>query len=288
MSWMLFLDESGHDHNSMPYEIHGGIALHASKLWPFISAVMTLEQSTFGAYLHEYGSELKGSKLLCRDRFKWALQGATMADAERRKHSLNFLNAGAQRRTPRRDEFTAFGQACLTMAEEIIHLLASHEARLFASIIPCVRKPSQVPESLLRKDLVFLLERYYYFLESDQEMGLIVMDGTEKHSDRKLLRTMQQYFLQTMPGRKRTQRIVPAPLFVESDMAYGVQVADLCIYCLNWGWRLPQMTQSVRQEIVPYADLFRPILWYGEGERDNRTFKTHGIAYVPDPWTSRQ
>ena len=29
MSWLLFLDESGHDHKSMPYEVRGGIALHA-------------------------------------------------------------------------------------------------------------------------------------------------------------------------------------------------------------------------------------------------------------------
>ncbi len=28
MSWLLFLDESGHDHRQLPYEVRGGIALH--------------------------------------------------------------------------------------------------------------------------------------------------------------------------------------------------------------------------------------------------------------------
>jgi len=52
MSYLLFLDESGHDHKTMPYEIHGGVALHASKLWPFVKALTNLEQAAFGDFLH--------------------------------------------------------------------------------------------------------------------------------------------------------------------------------------------------------------------------------------------
>ncbi len=90
MSWLLFLDESGHDHKQMPYEVHGGFAIHASKLWPLISAVRTLEQSMFGAYLHEFGSELKGSKLLAKNRFKWAGQSPKMGEAEPPKAGVEF------------------------------------------------------------------------------------------------------------------------------------------------------------------------------------------------------
>ena len=38
MSYLLFIDESGHDHRHAPYEVRGGIALHSRKLWPFIRA----------------------------------------------------------------------------------------------------------------------------------------------------------------------------------------------------------------------------------------------------------
>ena len=288
MSWLLFLDESGHDHKQTPYEVHGGFAIHAAKLWPFISAVRTLEQSTFGAYLHDYGSELKGSKLLSRDRFRFAAQGPSMPEAERRKQALNFLNSGAQKRSPRRDEFTAFGQACLAMAEGILHLLGSHDALVFAAAIPCTAPPAglQLPD-FLRKDLVFLLERFFYFLESQRQPGLLVMDGSEKQADRKLVRRIERYFTQTMTGRQRTQWIVPVPLFVESDMAYGVQVADLCIYCLNWAWRLGTMTQPIREEIRPFVDLIQNSIWHGEGYRDGRVFPTHGTVYVPDPYAPR-
>lgn len=36
MSWLLFMDESGHDHKNMPYEVRGGVAIHAGQLWPFV------------------------------------------------------------------------------------------------------------------------------------------------------------------------------------------------------------------------------------------------------------
>ena len=287
MAWLLFLDESGHDQKQMPYEIHGGFAIHASKLWPFIVAVRSLEQSLFGAFLHQYGSEFKGSKLLAKDRFKWAQQKSIMDDAERRKNALNFLNNSQQHRSPRRDEFTAYGQSCLALAEGVIQLLCSHDAKLFAAAIPKGPRPPGVPDEFLRKDLVFLLERYFYFLEERHETGLLVMDGTDKTADRKLVHRMEKYFTQTMVGRQRTQWIVPVPLFVESDMAYGVQIADVCIYALNWGWRLGNMTEPTRAEIVPIARLLDPIIWHGEGNREGQTFKTYGTVFVPDPYAAR-
>lgn len=120
-----------------------------------------------------------------------------------------------------------------------------------------------------------------------REMGLLVMDGTDKQADRKLVRRLERYFTETMIGRQRTQWIVPVPFFVESDMAYGVQVADLCIYCLNWGWRLGNMTEPTRPEIEPFVRLLERIIWHGEGYRDGKVFKTHGTVFVPDPYTPR-
>jgi hypothetical protein len=287
MSWLLFLDESGHDHKNTPYEVHGGIAIHATKLWRFISAIHNLEQSLFGTNLSAFKHEIKGSKLLKKKVFKLAQQDNLMDELSRRKHALKFLNDGAQQRTPSRESFTAYGQACITLAEELISLLQSHDAKLFASVVPKQAKPQTAPTEYLRKDMVFLLERYFYFLESKQEMGLLVMDGTEKQADTKTVRSMENYFKKTFTGRQRTQWIVPAPLFVESDMVYGVQVADLCIYCLNWAWRLKEMTEPTRQEIEPFVSLLKKIIWHGDGYRDGNQFYTHGTCYIPDLYETR-
>jgi hypothetical protein len=98
MSYLLFVDESGHDHRTMPYEVRGGIALHSSELWPFVQEMQRLEFATFGSQLHQFRTELKGSKLLDKDRYKWAAQGSAMSDEERRKHCRGFLTKGLERK----------------------------------------------------------------------------------------------------------------------------------------------------------------------------------------------
>jgi hypothetical protein len=58
------MDESGHDHKTMPYEVHGGVAIHAGRLWPFIKNLQALEVSCFGSELRSFKKEFKGCKLL--------------------------------------------------------------------------------------------------------------------------------------------------------------------------------------------------------------------------------
>ncbi|MEW4528131.1 DUF3800 domain-containing protein [Maioricimonas sp. JC845] len=289
MSWLLFLDESGHDHKQMPYEVRGGIALQDAELWPFVRAMQQLELTCFGTELHQYGKELKGSTLLDRKRYRFARQASPMNPESRRKHARAFLARGLEKRTPSRDEFTAYGQACIEMARGTFQLLRDHSAVLFASAIPrSVRKPDHAHiDEFLRKDHVFLLERFFYFLETKREYGLLVMDEVEKTADRKFVRQLQSYFTRTETGRYRTKWIVPAPFFVSSDMTYPVQAADLSIYCVNWGFRLPShgMNKPVREEI---AREFGPWLnerqFVGEAEKDGRVFQTWGIVYVPNPY----
>jgi hypothetical protein len=290
MSWLLFLDESGHDHKQMPYEVRGGVALQDSQLWPFTRAVQQLERVAFGCSVAEFQKELKGSTLVDRKRFKFANQTDAMDAAERQKHCRAFLMKGFQKINPSSTEFCAYGQACIEMARGVFQLLRDHKAVLFASIIPRGTGKATGPiEELLRKDQVFLLERFFYFLEREKQHGLLVMDGTEKAADRKFVRQMEGYFLNTITGRYRTQWIVPTPFFVSSDMAYPIQAADLCIYCINWAFRLPAqgMNEPVREEIrAEFADWLRSLQFHGDGYRDGQVFETWGICYVPNPCAS--
>lgn len=80
MSWLLFLDESGQDHRTTPYEVRGGVAIHTSKLWPFVQQLQQLELAAFGARLAEFKSEIKGSRLVERQRFQWSQQSTWMPD----------------------------------------------------------------------------------------------------------------------------------------------------------------------------------------------------------------
>lgn len=293
MSYLLFLDESGHDHRETPYEVRGGIALRADRLWPFIQGMQRLEQESFGDALHRHRSEVKGCKLLDKDRFRWARQGEDLEDVARRKHAVAFLNRGRTGEKPKRDEFTAFGQACLRMARGIFELLRANSAVLFAAAIPreVLRPRSYKHEDYLRKDHVFLLERYFYFLEREGTTGLLVMDETEKTEDRRFLQQLERYFTRTATGRYRTSRIVPSPFFVASDMTYPVQAADVCIYCINFGFRLPSrgMDAPVREELATeFGPWLGELQYRGEGYHDGESFHTYGIVYVPDPYEARK
>ena len=293
MSWLLFIDESGHDHRTMPYEVRGGVALHASKLWSFIQAWRRLELDAFGAELVQYKKEIKGCKLLDKDRLQWAKQGPMMPAEERRKLCRVFFTKGLEGQSPRRDEFTAYGQACREMAEGIFELLCDHGVRLFAAAVPrTIRQPTDFTyENYLRKDHVFLFERYFYFLEEKKEDGLIVMDESDQNEDTRFVRRIHNYFQRTATGRYRSTRIVPVPFFVASDMAIPVQAADLCIYSVNCGYRLP--TQGMRaDERLDVKNLtsewIAKLQYHGEGYKDGQVFKMHGIVYVPDPYESRE
>lgn len=254
MSYLLFVDESGHDHKVAPYEVTGGIALHSSKVWSFVQQVQRLELETFGAPLSQYRSEIKGSKLLGATRFKWAAQAPRLADDARRRLCRSFLTKGLEKKPPSRDEFTAYGQASLEMARGMFELLRQHDARLFASAIPAsaTKPPTFQTEDYLRKDHVFPLERFFYFLEAQKQHGLLVLDAVDRGADQRFVRRLQRYFTRTLTGRYRAAWIVPVPMFVSSDMTYPVQAADMVIYCINWGFRKAAigMTAPEREEIA--------------------------------------
>ncbi len=292
MTFLLFVDESGHDHRALPLEVRGGVALHVEKLWGFVQAFQRLALAAFGPAFAEHGKEVKGMKLLDRDRLRWAEQMPPMEDVARRNLASAFLNKGQSKMKPSRVEFSAYGQACLEMARGVFELLASVDAKLFAAAIPRGVKPPRgyVASDFLRKDHVFLLERFYYFLESEATHGLIVMDQSEKNIDQDFLRRMERYFTRTSAGRNRAYRIVPAPLFVSSDMSFPVQAADVCLYCLNWGFR-PQawnVNLPVRDEIAAeFGPKLVRLQWQGRGSRDGKSYPSWGITLVSDPYQGR-
>ena len=178
------------------------------------------------------------------------------------------------------------------MVRGMFTLLRDHKAKLFAAAIPkdVTRPKSFEAEEYLRKDQVFLLERFFVFLEAEKQYGLLVMDECEKSADRRFVKRLEAYFTKTRTGRYRSAWIVPSPFFVASDMTYPVQAADLAIFCLNWGFRLPSrgMDAPTRGEIASeFAPWLNQLQFQGEAYRDGAVYHEYGIVYVPDPYTSR-
>ncbi len=290
MSYVFFMDESGQDHGKAPYEVRGGLVINQSELWPLFLAMRKLEYDCFGDKSSRPPLEIKGGKLLKKRIYKFAGLEGDLPDELRKQYVIEFLNLGDQ--SPRRNQFAAYGQSCLKFIDGIFVLLNKHNAKVFASIIPGEKgsssreaRDSMREDYILRKDLVFLWERYFYFLREKSTNGLLILDETEKQGDTYLQSCMDSYFMRTEKGRTRAKHIVPIPLFIESDMNYGIQIADVLIYCINWAYREEKrMNKATRTELQKYADEIKKLVYVTNANGNI----SRSIAYIPDPYTSRK
>ncbi len=84
--------------------------------------------------------------------------------------------------------------------------------------------------------------------------------------------------------------IVPYPMFVDSELSLGAQAADLCLYCINWGFRRLEwsFTGPKRDDIhKDFAGLCGDLQFSGDAYEDGRAMRLFGIIYVSDPYSSR-
>ena len=94
MAYLLFIDESGQDHQESPYEVLAGMAVEDRDLWNLVKAIQEAELRCFGCRYTAGRQELKGKKLLKRKTFRLAAQMPPFPDEERREFARACLNEG--------------------------------------------------------------------------------------------------------------------------------------------------------------------------------------------------
>ena len=275
MAYILFLDESGHDLKDSPYEVIAGIAIEDKSIWNLIRELHLLEENIFGRRYSAGGRELKARKILKSKTFRLAQQLPPIEPQERRLLSKECLDNGE---TVTKRQLTALAQAKIAFAKEVLQIAANFRCKAFASIVSQNFNPADTPE-YLRKDFVYLFERYFYFLEDKpgEPSGIIVFDETEKTQSQRLIQQIENYFKKTNKGRTRATLLISEPLFVHSDLTTGVQIADLIAYVISWAMRLKGMTKPVRPELSTLADLIKPLR--------NRTIREVGVNPDHEIWS---
>ena len=261
MAYLLFIDECGQDHKKTPYEVLAGISIHDSALWQLIQEIKSREYFYFGDFYNNDKQELKARKLLKNKIFRLASQSPKFESDLLPALAKDCLAHGPN---STRTEITALAQAKLIFLEELFDILKKYRCQVFASIIN-YRNPSPTLPILdwsqidwLRRDYAYLFERFFYFLEDENqktmsdEMGIVIFDELEKIKSHILLEQMTGYFQKTNKGRQRSNFIIPEPFFVHSDLTTGVFVADIITYCINYAFRLDSMTEPKRDELDKY------------------------------------
>jgi hypothetical protein len=252
MAFFLFLDESGQDHHDSPYEVLAGIAIEDRDLWNFIQTAHKLEMDCFGRRYLEKGGEIKARTFLKRKTFRLASQLPPVSLPERTMLAKRALDNGA---SITKLGLTALAQAKLDYVGKLLGLCQQFRLKIFASII-C--DPASIPAetAMLRKDYVYLFERFYYFLEDrlSEPKGIVVFDESEKSASHLLLGQMDKYFKKTTKGRYRAGLIIPEPFFVHSDLTTGIQVVDFIAYIMSWNFRVGKLDKTPREELNQYLD----------------------------------
>jgi hypothetical protein len=261
MSHLLFIDECGQDHKKTPYEVLAGVSIHDSSLWQLIQEIKSREQYYFGDFYNNDKQELKARKILKRKIFRLASQSQKIDSDHVTSLAKECLNHGPN---STRTEITALAQAKLLFVEELFDILIKYRCQVFASIIN-YRNPNPTLPILdwsqinwLRRDYAYLFERFFYFLEDENqrtasdEMGIVIFDELEKTKSHILLEQMTGYFQKTYKGKQRSRYIIPEPVFVHSDLTTGVFLADIIAYCINYAFRLDAMTEPKRDELNKY------------------------------------
>ena len=296
MDYLLLLEESGHDHRTLPYEVRGGFALPLRDLWPMARSLRNAETYSFGRPLAGWGTRVKGARLLDRDRFRWAAQMPLLQDGERKQGVEGFFAAptGGDRGSgagpgPTRLEFTAYGQACLQMARSIFHILKQYETPLFGTMIPRrVEPPGEHPVrgQGLRRDHLYLLERFYYFLQQNDAFGVVALPPLQPCPHRGFIEGVSRYLADQAPSGYR-QRLLPVPLGLPGELAPLFEAADVVAYCLNHTFRLPTrgMDAPLREEIArDFNHVVGALQYRGRIEQYGRIFESYGIVYVGNPY----
>ncbi|RPE09970.1 DUF3800 domain-containing protein [Chitinophaga lutea] len=257
MAYFLFIDESGQDHKNSPYEVLAGIAIQDTLLWQLIKDVHDIELNCFGRRYRHDGREIKATKFLNTKTFRLAGQMAPINMPERTALAKLALDNGE---STNKKQLTALAQAKLSYVKQIFRLCYGYRCRIFAAIIA---NPDKVlaDASMLRKDYVYLFERFYYFLEDapGASQGIVVFDELDKSSSHILLNQMEKYFKNTMKGRARSNLIIPEPFFVHSDLTTSIQIVDFIAYLFSWNFRVPKLTKPGRTELNSYIEMLKPM-----------------------------
>lgn len=198
-------------------------------------------------YSRGHNHELKGKKLLKRKVFRHAGLQPQLEERERQLLARSCLEDGA---TAGIREISALAQAKLAYVQEVFAICARFRCKLFASIVVDEESGTDHDPDYLRKDYVYLFERFFYYLEDTcpNDMGIVVFDELEKSKSHILSGQMDGYFKRTENGRQRAGRVIPEPFFVHSDLTTGIQIADLVAYIMSWGFRVGELTKPKREE----------------------------------------
>ncbi len=278
MAYVLFVNGSGFESSSSPYEVVAGVIVEDRDLWNFIQAILDAKVKHFGT--PSLALRLTARRLLKRKVFRLARQLGPLPLEERHDLARACLEAGEK---AGRREMTALAQSKLAYVGEVLDVCSRFRCRFLASIVP--NRGARPAPSYLRKDYAYLFERFFFFLEDQKPIqnGFVLCGSRDTCAYHLLRDQMQRYFKGTVRGRQRASLVLPDPLAVDGELALAGEVAGLVAYVTAWGFRTRELTEPARNELFDFKEQVRALRYRAVREiGDNTNFVIWGFTVVSD------
>ncbi len=152
------------------------------------------------------------------------LAGLTLRRREEEGKAVDFLSRGALISSPLKRAY----------AEAVFDYLRGFDFAAFAVVMERpTKKPYRAP-TVLQTHIRWLLNRVDRHMEQSDPNGFAIpiFDGQDPQSNRTFANAFASFMAKSIAGRAM-QHIVPSPLFVDSALTPGIQIADLCAYVLR-------------------------------------------------------
>jgi hypothetical protein len=207
VQWALYLDESGDSNsNSIPLKegqqplfILGGVALPLESWRDYDRQYMHLKIKFFK-------NEIDGSR---KDAANWELKG-------------NRITAPRNRDSER----------LRTFGYQTLDLIGEYGGQLFAVTFLKDHKEPMASHAMYSLGLQLLAERFDIFLREEGSQGISIIDSRAAHVtpgrglDYRVATSYLSYLFGNQSGQQ-LKRLVEAPLFADSGLTAGVQIADV-------------------------------------------------------------
>lgn len=223
IQWALYLDETGRpDPHTIPVKIGdtpvftlGGVVLPIDRWREFDRAYLYLKREFFAAEIE------RSSKIDC----VWEAKGSDLlaprnADSERNK----------------------------VFCYRVLDLIKNFGGKVLGvTFLKSVKSP-MARTSIYTKGLQILAERFDIFLREVNSSGILIMDSRMAHTQKGggLDYTVATSYLSFVFGNKEGQllkRIIEAPLFADSGLTAGLQIADIAASMIY--------TNAYREKLAP-------------------------------------
>lgn len=268
--WHFFLDESGQEQKESPQIVFGGFGIDKTKFEDFKADIEAAYFDAFGYPLSDKSEELKGKSLLKKKEFKEAALIPKLSDEERKeliaKLRTKSSNSGFSFKMR-----PAKGQASLMFVDSVFKILKKYDCYVIGSIttsdnydksnyrfqsldknlnstqidnfLKYIQAPSGVGlkthhlenfTTYMINDLENLTYRAIFDFSNYKSISKLefFVDKSSTKQDRLRQNHFIKIFNEFNPYIKQENIDIN---FVDSDNNLGISIADIIIYCLNFG-----------------------------------------------------